>query len=215
MLVRRYSKRTIGSYLYWIRYYIRYNGKRHPAEMGAAQVFAFLTFLADQRQVSVATQKVVLNALAFLYNKYLEIPLGNLGTFNKATTPRKLPVVLTRGEIARLLKSMRGSPALIAALLYGSGLRRIEAVRLRVKDVDFDLMQLHIWSGKGNRHRITTLAPELVPALRWQIRQVALLLEQDLATEGYCGVRLPFALARKNPSAARSQAWHYLFPSTR
>lgn len=214
MLVRHYSKRTIDSYLYWIRYYIRYHGKRHPIEMGSLQVMEFLTFLADQRQVSVATQKIALNALAFLYNKFLGAPLGSLGQFNKARRPPKLPVVLTRAEVRRLLGSMHGSPALLASLLYGSGLRRIEAVRLRIKDVDFDHLQLRIWAGKGNRNRITTLAPELVPTLKHQIRRVALLFEQDLATDGYSGVWLPFALSRKYPSASRSLGWHFLFPST-
>lgn len=214
LLVRHYSKRTIDSYLYWIRYYIRYHRKRHPAEMGSLQVMEFLTFLADQRKVSVATQKIALNALAFLYNKFLGSPLGNLGQFNKASRPPKLPVVLTRVEVTRLLNSMQGSSALLASLLYGSGLRRIEAVRLRIKDVDFDHMQLRIWAGKGNRNRITTLAPELVPTLKHQIRRVALLFEQDLATDGYGGVWLPFALTRKYPSASRSLGWHFLFPST-
>lgn len=214
MLAHHYSKRTIDSYLYWVRYYIRFNRKRHPAEMGQEQVMAFLTYLADQRQVSVATQKIALNALAFLYNKFLELPLGSLGAFNKASRPRKLPIVLTRQETGSLLNRMQGSPALLASLLYGSGLRRIEAVRLRIKDVDFDHLQLRIWAGKGNKHRVTTLAPELVPELKRQIRRVALLYEQDILTKGYSGVWLPFALARKYPSAARSLGWHYLFPST-
>lgn len=213
LLVRHYSKRTIDSYLYWIRYYIRYNGKRHPVEMGQAQVLGFLGYLADQRLVSVATQKIALNALAFLYNKYLAMPLGELGAFNRAARPRKLPVVLTRAEMGRLLSQLDGSPRLLACLLYGSGLRRIEAVRLRVQDVDFDQLQLRVWAGKGNRHRITTVAPELIPALRRQIRLVALLHEQDLATPGYAGVWLPNALARKYPAAPRSLGWHYLFPS--
>lgn len=215
MLTRRYGKRTVDTYLYWVRYYIRYHGKRHPAEMGAEEVLSFLTFLSVQRRVAASTQKVALNALAYLYNKYLGLPLGSLGEFNRARQPRKLPVVLTREEVRRLLGSLRGSPALLASLLYGSGLRRIEAIRLRVKDMDFDHLQLRIWAGKGNKHRITTLAPELVPALKRQVKNVAVLLEQDLATDGYAGVRLPHALARKNPSASRRLGWHYLFPSTR
>ena len=145
MIVRRYSKRTIESYSYWIRFYIRYHGKRHPAEMGKEQVLAFLNFLAVQRRVSIAPQKIALSALAFLYNKYIGQQLGNLGGFNRFNQPRKLPVVLTRQEMARLLANMRGQPALLAALLYGSGLRRIEGVRLRVRDVDIDHLQLRIW----------------------------------------------------------------------
>lgn len=215
MLVRRYSKRTIDGYLYWIRYYIRFQGRRHPAEMGAAEVMGFLEFLAVQRGVAVATQKAALNALAFLYNKYLEQPLGTLGAFNKSTRAPKLPVVLGRAEVAALLARLEGSAWLLGCLLYGSGLRRIEAVRLRVKDVDFGHLQLRIWAGKGNKHRITTVAPELLPALQRQVRQVALLLEQDVLVPGYSGVWMPGALARKHPSATRSLGWQYLFPANR
>jgi integron integrase len=214
MLVRHYSKRTIDGYLYWIRYYIRFHHKRHPQDMRKEEVIEFLTFLAVQRNVSISTQKTVLNALAFLYNKFLQLPLGDLGAFNKAIRPRKLPVVLTRLEVGALLSRLNGSPRLLAALLYGSGLRRIEAVRLRINDVDFDHLQLRIWSGKGNKHRITTVAQELLPDLQHQIRRVALLLDQDTATPGYSGVWLPNALARKFPSASRKMGWHYLFPST-
>jgi integron integrase len=214
MLVRHYSKRTIDSYLYWIKYYIRFHQKRHPKDMRKEEVLEFLTFLAVERNVSISTQKTALNALAFLYNKFLQLPLGDLGAFNKATRPRKLPVVLTRSEVGALLSRLNGSPRLLAALLYGSGLRRIEAVRLRVKDVDFDHLQLRIWSGKGNKHRITTVAQELLTDLQHQIRRVALILEQDVATPGYSGVWLPDALARKFPAASRKLGWHYLFPST-
>jgi integron integrase len=214
MLMRHYSKRTVDSYCYWIRYYIRYHGKRHPKDLGREHVMAFLTFLANQRSVSVSTQKIALNALAFLYNKYMDLPFGELGTFNKANRPRKLPVVLTRGEVGALFSNLSGSPRLLAALLYGSGLRRIEAVRLRVKDIDFDQQQIRVWAGKGNIHRITTVAPELLPELEHQIKRVSLLLEQDLTTPGYCGVWLPDALARKYPSASRSLGWQFLFPST-
>lgn len=213
ILTRRYSKRTIESYLYWIRQYIRFHKKRHPKELGAAEVMAFLTFLAAHRQVSVATQKIALNALAFLYNKYLEMPLGELGKFNKSVRQRKLPVVLTKLEVAALLSRMNGSSWLLASLLYASGLRRIEAVRLRVNDVDFDHGQLRIWGGKGYKHRITTIAPELFPYLRKQIHRVFLQLKEDQNNPDYCGVWLPPALGRKYPKAASSLGWHYLFPS--
>jgi integrase len=127
--MRRYSKRTVDSYLYWVRYYIRYHDKCHPAEMGAREVLSFLTFLSAQRKVAASTQKVALNALAYLYSKYLGMPLGSLGEFNKARQPRKLPVVLTREVVQRLLGNLRGSLDLLASLLHGSGLRRIEAIR--------------------------------------------------------------------------------------
>lgn len=123
-------------------------------------------------------------------------------------------MVLTRTEVAALLEKLQGSAHLFACLLYGSGLRRIEAARLRVKDVDFDHLQLRVWARKGNKHRITTVAPELLPALRQQIKRVALLLEEDLQSPGYAGAWMPGALARKYPSASRTLGWQYLFPST-
>jgi integrase len=178
MLVLRYSKRTVDSYLYWIRYYIRYHGKRHPREMGANEVMAFLSFLVNERQVSVATQKIALNALAFLYNRYLELPLGTLGGFNRATRQRKLPTVLTRQEVAAVLSRIGGSPGLMAALIYASGLRRIEAVRLRVSHVDFERGSLQVWNGKGNKHRIVTVAAELFPRIRHQIARISQLLRE-------------------------------------
>jgi integrase len=136
MLAHHYGKRTIDSYLHWIRFYIRYHNKRHPKDMGTKEVMEFLSFLANDRHVAVATQKIALNALAYLYNKYLNQPLGELGAFNKATRQRKLPTVLTRVEVAAVLKQLSGSAWLLAAMIYGSGLRRIEAVRLRVNNID-------------------------------------------------------------------------------
>jgi integron integrase len=215
MSVRRYSKRTIKSYLYWIRYFILFHDKRHPEAMGALEVEQFLTHLAVTRKVSAATQKIALNALAFLYNKLLEQPLGDLGEFSRARTPAKLPVVLTRLEMTRMLGKMSGTPLLIASLLYGSGLRRNEAVRLRVKDIDFDHHQLQVWNGKGQYHRLTTLAPELVPGLRLQIEQVRLYLQGDSRLPQFAGVWMPDALARKYSQAARTLGWQYLFPSPR
>jgi integrase len=131
MRAHHYGKRTVDSYLYRIRFYIGFHNKRHPGELGTEAVAAFLSHLANDRLVSVATQKIALNALAYLYNKYLNKPLGNLGVFNKAARQRKLPVVLTRNEVAAVLKQLRGSAGLLAAMIYGSGLRRIEAVQLR------------------------------------------------------------------------------------
>ena len=139
--------------------------KRHPLEMGAVEVEQFLTHLAVTRSVSVSTQKLALNALAFLYSRVLDKPFGKLGDFNRAKRPRNLPVVLSRLEVARLLENMAGLPHLLVSLLYGPGLRRAEVVRLRIKDIDFEHQQLQIWNGKGRHHRLTTLAPELVPGL--------------------------------------------------
>ena len=179
MMVRRYSKRTIKSYLYWIKYFIVFHEKRHPQAMGAAEIEAFLTYLAVNRRVSIATQKLALNALAFLYNRILEQPLGSLGEFNQARRQRKLPVVLNRSEITALLDHMTGISRLMAFLLYGSGLRRTEVVRLRVKDIDFDHQQIQVWDGKGRYHRLVTMAPEVVVLLKSQIEKVRLMLMED------------------------------------
>jgi len=215
MMVRRYSKRTIDTYLYWIKYFIIFNKKRHPAAMGEAEIIAFLTYLAVERKVAAATQKIALNALAFLYRKFLDKPLNDFSQFRKSTRQRKLPVVLTRTEIQKLFSVLRGMRLLIVSLIYGSGLRRIEAVHLRVKDIDLDQPQIRVWNGKGFKHRITTLAPELIPDLRSHIQKVAMLLKEDRRNGAYQGVWLPDALGRKYPGAAYELGWHYLFPSTR
>lgn len=154
MLVRRYSRRTIKSYLYWIRYYIVFHGKRHPAELGATEVEEFLTYLAVKRQVATATQSIALNAIVFLYAKFFERPLDDIGAFRRSTRQRKLPEALSPPEVARLLSVLEGRNRLMVALLYGSGLRRIELVRLRVKDADLDHLQIRVWNGKCARHRL-------------------------------------------------------------
>ncbi|HDZ09616.1 integron integrase [Pseudohongiella sp.] len=214
MITHGYSKRTVATYIYWIKYFIRFHKMRHPIEMGDTEVEQFLTFLAVDRKVATATQGLALNAIAFLYNKFLEKPMGNVRGYRPASRQRKLPVVLSRAEVSALLSQLEGTHLLLASLLYGSGLRRIELVRLRVKDVDFNQLQLRVWFGKGSKHRVTTLAPELVPALRRQIRRVAFTLETDLANQQYQGVSMPEALARKYPHAARALNWQYLFPSS-
>jgi len=215
MAVRRYSSRTIRSYLYWIRYFIVFHDKRHPETMGGPEVVEFLTHLAVQKKVSIATQKIALNALAFLFNRVLQQPLGNLGEFNRARRERKLPTVLSRLEVGQLLSRLSGLHLLLASLLYGSGLRRVEAVRMRVKDIDFDHHQLQVWNGKGRHHRLTTLAPELVSPLQAQIGRVQLQLREDSRHRHYAGVWMPDALARKYREAARSLGWQYLFPAAR
>jgi integron integrase len=215
MSVRRYSKRTIKSYLYWINYFIIFHKKRHPETMGPIEVEQFLTYLAVTRNVSASTQKIALNALAFLYNRVLEQPLGDLGEFNRAKTPARLPVVLNRYEMAQILLNMTGTSQLIASLLYGSGLRRNEAVRLRVKDIDFDHHQLQVWNGKGHYHRLTALAPELVPRLTLQIEQLRLFLQEDSQLPQFAGVWMPDALSRKYSQASRTLGSQYLFPSPR
>jgi integron integrase len=215
MLVRRYSRRTVGSYLYWIKYFIVFHDKKHPTALAPSAVEEFLTFLATERNVSAATQAIALNALVFLYDKFLQQPIGDVSQFRRASRQAKLPTVLTHDEVMRLLGALTGVHKLMVALLYGSGLRRIELVRLRVKDVEPNLLQLQVWNGKGNKHRLTTLAPELVPALLTQKQRVALLLQEDLAHPEFSGVWMPDALARKNPKANKQLPWQYLFPATR
>lgn len=215
MSVRRYSKRTIQTYLYWIKYFILHQRKRHPETMGDVEVEQFLTFLAVDRKVAAATQSVALNALVFLYNKFLDRPLTNVGNFRRAKKRRRLPVVLNRLEIGKLLACVPDAARLLVCLLYGSGLRRIELVRLRVKDVDFDHHQLRIWQGKGFTNRLTTLAPELDSGLHGQIKKVDYFRHQDLLNANYTGVWMPDALARKYPAASKSLDWQYLFPSVR
>lgn len=215
MMVRRYSRRTIKSYLYWIRYFIVFHQKRHPMEMSVEDVEQFLTFLVVKRQVAAATQAVALNALVFLYDKFLSRPLGNIGAFRRSTRQPKLPTVLTVSEVRQLLEKLSAEHLLMASLMYGSGLRRIEVVRLRVKDIDRDNLQLRVWNGKGAKHRLTTLAPELVPLLLIQIKRVAALLEQDKQDQRYAGVWMPDALDRKYVSAPMSLNWQYLFPASK
>jgi integron integrase len=213
MRVRRYSKRTIESYLVWIKDFILFHGKKHPREMGGSEVEAFLTYLAVKRNVAASTQALALNALAFLYNKFLEQPLENAETFRRSTRQAKLPVVLTEEEIKRLFKALDPKFRLMAGLLYGSGLRRIELLRLRVNDIDQSLLQVRVWNGKGFKHRLTTLAPELLPAINHQIAKVKEYLDEDCVNPDYAGAWLPEALARKYRSAPMELGWHYLFPS--
>lgn len=215
MLTRRYSLRTIKTYQYWIKSFIIFHGKAHPESMGRDEIETYLTYLAVQCKVSASTQALALNALMFLYNKYLEKPIGDMSEFQRAKRQRKLPVVLTQDEVKLLLSNMHGTHRLMAAVLYGSGLRNIELIRLRVNDIDQTHLQVRIWNGKGFKHRISTLAPELLPAINRQIKHVQILLEEDLASGEYAGVWLPDALSRKYKNANKELGWQYLFPSIR
>ncbi len=158
MLVHRYSRRTISAYLYWIKYFIVYNRKTHPSRLGDSDIIRFLTFLATERNVSAGTQSVALNAIVFVKTKVLRQEVGDLSEFRRSQKQRKLPVVLTPEEVTALLARLAGHHYLMTALLYGSGLRRIEAVRLRVKDIDFEYRQIRIINGKGGKHRIVKRA---------------------------------------------------------
>lgn len=213
MTTKRYAKRTIKCYLYWIKFFILYHHKRHPNEMGDKEVEAFLSYLSNERHVAVKTQATALNALCFLYRHIIVRPLSKDMQFNKATVAQKLPVVLTRSEIQSLLLNMHPKHMLIAQLLYGSGLRLMEGLRLRVQDIDFDYLSVMVWQGKGNKNRRVTLAEELVPALKNQISAVNQLFLCDIKNQEYAGVWLPYALSRKYPNAPKEINWHYLFPS--
>jgi integron integrase len=215
MLAQHYSKRTISSYITWIKSFINFNNKRHPSEMGEFEVIRFLNHLAVNRSVSPSTQSTALNALAFLYNKFLQQPLGTMDEFRRARRQTKLPVVLTQTEIKSLFSMLDSKYKLPIGLLYGSGLRRMECLRLRVGDVDFDYMQLRIWQGKGNKHRFTTLAPELIAPIKQQIEKVKIFLAGDINNSKYAGVWMPYAMARKYSKANKQLMWQYLFPSDR
>ena len=212
--VKHYSIRTEQAYVDWVRRFILFHRKRHPKEMGALEVEAFLTHLAVARQVAASTQAQAKSALLFLYRDVLMLELPWLEGIVSAKVPQRLPVVLTLSEVATLLSRMRGTPALVARLLYGSGLRLLEAFHLRVKDIDFERCELLIRDGKGAKDRVTILPQSVLEDLRNHLVQVRTLHREDLMA-GYGNVYLPFALARKYPSAGREWLWQYVFPSER
>lgn len=212
--VRHYSIRTEQAYLDWIRRFILFHGKRHPREMAEPEVAAFLTHLAVERRVAPATQNLALNALVFLYRHVLERPLGEIAGIVRASRPPKLPVVLSPEEVGRVLAGLSGTPWLVACLQYGSGLRLMESVRLRVKDLDFGHRAVFVRDGKGGKDRVVTLPDELIVPLRRQLEHRRNLFEQDRLA-GVASVHLPHALARKYPNAAREWGWQYVFPAGR
>jgi integron integrase len=209
---RHYSLRTEKTYWYWIRWFIRFHGRRHPMEMGAAEVTAFLSMLATQRNVAAATQNQALSALLFLYKHVLRQALPWLSEMVRAQRPVRLPAVLTEPEVRRLLAAVDGSGVLMVGLLYGAGLRQIECLSLRVKDIDFAYRQMLVRDGKGAKDRVTMLPEGLVQPLQAHLGKVRLLHQRDLE-QGFGEVSLPYALARKNPRAARQWAWQFIFPS--
>lgn len=208
---RHYSTRTEQSYVEWARRYILFHQKRHPKDMGAPEVKAFLTHLALERKVAASTQNQALSALLFLYCEVLNQPLSGIDAV-RARQPEHLPTVLTKGEAARVLSAMSGPTQLMAKLLYGSGLRALECLRLRVKDLDFEQHQILVRDGKGEKDRITMLPDSLIAPLRDHLRRVQQLHQQDLA-QGFGAVHLPYALAVKYPNAPKDWAWQYVFPA--
>src|SRR5581483_8954082 len=212
--VKHYSIRTELAYVEWVRRFIRFHGLRHPAEMGGEQVEAFLTHLAVQGPGAASTQNQAKSALLFLYREVLETELPWLNNVVSGKASRHLPVVLTPAEARAVLERMTGTAGLVARLLYGSGLRLLEAVRLRVKDVEFTRREILVRDGKGAKDRVTMLSESLIPPLRTQLAVARALHERDLA-EGGGEVYLPHALARKYPFAAKEWAWQYVFPAER
>ena len=212
--VRHYSRRTESAYLAWIRRFIFFHGKRHPAQMGAPEITKFLSSLAVEGNVAASTQNQALSALLFLYRDVLEQDLPWLDDVVRAKRPTRLPVVLTRDEVRTLLLQMHGVPRLMAMLLYGAGLRLLECAHLRVKDVDFARNQLVVRSGKGDKDRVTMLPAVVKAELTRHLEAVKQQHEMDLR-HGAGWVELPSALARKYPNAGREWPWQWVFPATR
>ena len=212
--VRHYSLRTEQAYVGWIKRFILANGRRHPSDMGEKEVERFLSLLATEGDVAAGTQNQALSALLFLYRHVLRVDLPWMATVVRAKRPRRVPTVLSREEVARLLAAMDGRTWLLASLLYGTGMRLLECLRLRVKDIDFARSTIIVRDGKGGKDRHTVLPRRLVDPLQREIERVRLLHDQDLAV-GLGAVWLPHALARKYPNAPRAFGWQYVFAASR
>lgn len=210
--VRHYSLRTEESCLHWIRRFILFHGKRHPAVMGEAEVEAFLSHLATAGKVAASTQNQALSALLFLYGKVLDRQLEWLNNVTRARRPQRLPVVLSRDEVRRIVDRIQGVRGLIVRLLYGSGMRSLECLRLRVQDLDFAYRQITVREGKGNKDRVVPLPEALAQPLLAHLARVRDRHNADLAA-GFGRMYLPHALARKYPQANREWGWQYVFPA--
>jgi integron integrase len=211
---KHYSIRTEQSYVEWTRRFILFHHKRHPSEMHEAEVNAFLTHLARDGGVAASTQNQALSALLFLYREVLNEEIGWLGEVERAKKPTRLPVVLTREEVRKVFRHLYGMPRLMAGLLYGSGLRLMECVRLRVKEIDFGYARITVRDAKGGKERVTMLPVNLANGLERHLQKIKAQQEQDLI-EGFGSVHLPHALARKFPRAEYEWGWQYVFPSSR
>jgi integron integrase len=210
--VKHYALRTEKTYVDWVRRFILFHDKQHPRDLGAAEVEAFLSHLATVRQVSASTQNQAKAALLFLYKEILGIELPWLDEIVQARTTRRLPTVLTTREVKALLDELDGTMGLVASLLYGTGMRLLEGLRLRVKDVDFERRALVVREGKGSKDRVTMIPENLVIPLRGQLSKVKALHQADLAA-GYGEVEMPYALDIKYPKAGTQWGWQFVFPS--
>lgn len=212
---KQYSLRTEQAYAGWIKRYIIFHKKRHPSEMGASEIESFLTHLAVDRKVSASTQNLALCAILFLYRDVLEIELPWLDDFSHAKRPQRLPVVLSREEVQALLDNVeKPLYALVLRLLYGTGMRLMECIRLRVKDLDFERNEIIIREGKGGKDRVTVLPSAVRGDLTKQLSVSRRLYDLDRVNQSP-GIFLPDALERKYPNAGKEWAWHWVFPSTK
>ncbi len=204
---------TEKTYIHWIKRYIHFHNKQHPKDLTHSHVESFLSHIAIQNHCSISTQKIALNALVYLYKRFMGINIDELN-FKPAKQYRRLPVVYSRGEVTAILTQLTGMPRLMVELMYGTGLRSAELLSLRIKDIDFESSNIIVRAGKGNKDRSTILPNSLAESLKAQIRKVQELHSKDLAN-GYGEVYLPDALSRKYPNTAKETAWQYLFPSSR
>ena len=211
---KHYSYRTEKTYLYWIRHFILFHNRRHPEEMGEPEIAAYLSHLAVDRRVSASTQNQAFNALLFLYKQVLERNIGLIQGVTRAKPGSHLPVVVTRDEVSAVLQRLQGREWLMAALMYGCGLRVMECLRLRVKDIDFGFRQIMVRDGKGKKDRSVPLPGSLERLLQLRIEEVTRLRDNDIA-DGYGETSLPYALDRKYPNAGREIGWWYIFPASR
>ncbi len=209
---KHYSLRTEQAYLHWIKRFIYFHDKRHPREMGAAEVERFLSSLAVDDHASASTQNQALAALLFLYREVLNVELPWLDGLTRAKQRERIPVVLTQDEVRRVFQHLEGTHLLMVRLLYGTGMRLMECLRLRIKDIDFSRREITVREGKGGKDRITMLPDALIEPLRAQIDHCRIIHEQD-RSHGAPGVMLPDALARKYPNAATSFGWFWVFPA--
>ena len=210
--MRHLSLRTEQAYVSWIKRFIFFHQKRHPRDMAEAEIREFISDLAVKERISASTQTVALSALLFLYRDVLKQELPYVSNIERAQKPKRLPVVFTRDEVKRILARLEGTHWLIAGLLYGSGMRLMECLRLRVKDIDFTYRQLTIRDGKGEKDRVTMLPGKLKQPLMRHLQKVKVLHDEELSA-GYGEVFLPYALARKYPNAPKLWAWQYVFPA--
>ncbi len=210
---RHYSLRTEATYISWVRQYILYHHKRHPREMGVREINDFITYLANQKTISASTQNQAISAILFLYRNVLNLELDERALIPiRPTRPKHVPTVLSRDEAKRVIAKMEGIYKLMTQIMYGSGLRLMEVVRLRVKDLDFANRRIIVRDGKGENDRITMFPEVLLEPLRLHLRQVKAQHDLDLAM-GYGTVYLPYALERKYPNANHEFAWQYVFPA--